>query len=121
MMIRIGRTVVLAVAVMLGLAQIAAATRTAIITNPAPPSAPSVAQVFKPGAIIQIDGTAAASNPGLWLYGLNYTFGYYTTDPPPTYPYYGWQAGGMTRENNGMQPVVGGRLGTWQASASGIN
>ncbi len=75
------------------------------ITDPAPPSVPSVARIFKPGTVIPIYGTVTGAT--MQRFRLEWAEGLHPT---------GWSTTGFTIEGNGFSPIYNDLLAKWDSS-----
>ncbi len=78
----------------------------ALITQPAPPAAPSLATVYKPGAPLEILGTASGAL--FRRYSVEWARGLNATD--------NWSAAGIVLAGGGTNSVAGGLLASWDSS-----
>ncbi|HEX9189647.1 MAG TPA: VCBS repeat-containing protein, partial [Vicinamibacteria bacterium] len=74
---------------------------------PPPPRSPAAATVVRPGAPVALEGRA--DGPSFLRYRLLWA--------PGLHPPSGWTEDGLALESDGLRPVDGGRLATWEPPA----
>ena len=77
------------------------------ITSPVPPAVPSVAAVFKPGVVIEVQGIA--TGPSFQGFRIEWARG--------SNPAADWSTEGIELMGGGAAPLAGGPLGSWDTSA----
>jgi len=77
------------------------------ISSPVPPAVPTTAAEFKPGTLIQVQGTATGASfqdfRMQWAEGIN--------------PTSGWNSTGISLVGSGLAPINSGLLATWDTSS----